>query len=259
MAKIEISAMRFDQARDKLRQAVSWQKKALAANPRNPTYRQFLANHLTNMIEAAKALGSAGEAAAAQRELDELAASDPAKEALDRRLAAVLGGEPPKDNSERLQLAYRAYETKRNAASARLFAEALAADPKLADDRQSPHRYNAACAAVLAATSGGGSPDRQASRGQTEKPLTDADRAKLRNQARGWLEAELNAWSALLESAKAKQRQGVAETLKHWQEDADLVGVRNKDAIARLPEGERTAWTSLWADVDRLLKKALTP
>ena len=31
------------------------------------------------------------------------------------------------------------------------FADALAADPKLADDRQAQHRYNAACAAALAA------------------------------------------------------------------------------------------------------------
>ena len=57
MAAIDLAAKRFEQARDKLRQAISWQKKALATNPRHPTYRQFLRNHLTNLIEAAKGLG----------------------------------------------------------------------------------------------------------------------------------------------------------------------------------------------------------
>ncbi len=91
------------------------------------------------------------EARAAQRELDELAANDPAKVALEERLAAVIRGDRPKDNRERLQLAYRAYEKTIYAASARLYAEALEADPKLGDDRRAQHRYNAACAAVLAA------------------------------------------------------------------------------------------------------------
>jgi tetratricopeptide (TPR) repeat protein len=260
MAVIDLRAKRFDQARDKLRQAISWQKKAVAANPRHPTYRQFLRNHLTNLISAAKALGNDGEASAAQRELDELAATDPAKAALDTRMAAVLRGEPPRDNGERLQLAYRAYEKKIYAASMRLYGQALDGDPKLADDRQAQHRYNAACAAALAAASGTGPPDRQETSGQAENPLTDADRAKFRNQARAWLEAELKAWSGLLESAKGqKQRQAIAGTLEHWRVDPDLASVRDKDAVGGLPEGERAGWTSLWNDVDRLLKKALRP
>ena len=65
---------------------------------------------------------------------------DPAKAALDARLAAVLKGkETPRNDAERIQLAYRAYEKALHASSARLFAEALANDPKLADDRQTQH------------------------------------------------------------------------------------------------------------------------
>jgi hypothetical protein len=109
------------------------------------------------------------------------------------------------------------------------------------------------CQAIL-------SPAQQETSGQAEKPLTDADRAKFRSQARGWLEAELKAWSGLLESAKAqKQRQAIAGTLKHWREDTDLASVRDKHGLASLPEGERAMWKTLWADVDRLLTKALTP
>jgi hypothetical protein len=259
MATIDVAAKRFEQARDKLRQAIFWQRKALAAYPRHPMYRQFLCNHLTNLLTAAKALGNDGEASAAQRELRELAATDPAKAVLDTRMAAVLRGDTPKDNRELLQLAYRAYEKKLYGDSTRLYSEALAADPKLAGDRQAQHRYNAACAAALAAASGTGRPDRKETSGQAEKPLTDADRAKFRKQARSWLEAELATWTKLLASANAQQRRAIAETLKHWQQDADLSGVRDKHALDSLPEGERAMWKTLWADVDRLLKKALTP
>ena len=71
--------------------------------------------------------------------------------ALAARLPALLKGEDrPKDVAERLALAQMCYDTKRHAAAARFWAEALAADPKLGDDRQAGHRYNAACAAALA-------------------------------------------------------------------------------------------------------------
>jgi hypothetical protein len=212
------------------------------------------------LTSAAGALGNDGEVSAAQRELDELVANDPANAALDQRLAAVIRGETPKDNPERLQLAYQACEKKLYGESARLYGEAMEADPKLGDDRQAQHRYNAACAAALAAASGTGPPYQKESSGRTEKPLTDADRAKFRNQAHAWLEAELKAWSGLLESAKDhKQRQAIAGTLEHWREDTDLASVRDKHALDSLPEGERAMWKTLWADVDRLLKEAITP
>jgi serine/threonine-protein kinase len=281
MATIDLELKRFEQARDKLHQAISWQRTALAANPGHPTYRQFLRNHLTNLIEAAKGLGNDEEARAAQRELDELVAGDPAKVALDERLAAVIHGEPPKDNGERVRLAYRAYEKQLFGASVQLYAEALEADPKLADDPRNWHRYNAACAAALAAVAKSShtslSPIKDSKKTATsaingaesgvpqeagdgaEQPLTDADRAKLRGQARTWLEAELKTWANLLETANAQQRPTIAKTLKHWQQDADLAGVRDQAALAKLPAAEREAWKSLWAKVDGLLANARKP
>jgi eukaryotic-like serine/threonine-protein kinase len=74
-----------------------------------------------------------------------------------------------------------AYDHKRFAAAARLWAEALATDPKLADGRHSQHRYNAARAAALAA----------AGQGQDQPPLDDATKAKLRGHALDWLKVEL--------------------------------------------------------------------
>ena len=277
MAVIDLEAKRFEQAREKLQQAISWQEKALATNPGNPTYRQFLRNHLANLVTAARALGNDDQARAAQRKLDDLAASDPAKVALEERLAAVIRGEAPKDNRERLQLAHRAYEKTLYAASARLYAESLEADPKLAGDRQAQHRYNAACAAALAAGAKntpnlpsaikGEEKTQSSSRlageqkigGGAERPLTGADRAQLRSEARAWLDAELATWTKLLGSASAQQRQAIAATLKHWQQDADLASVRDEAGLAKLPGEEREGWKALWIKVDELLGKARKP
>ena len=51
-------------------------------------------------------------------------------------------------------LANFCYDSKRYAAAARVWSEAMEADPKLVDDRQAQHRYNAACAALAAAGQG---------------------------------------------------------------------------------------------------------
>ena len=47
----------------------------------------------------------------------------------------------------------------------------------------------------------------------------------------------------------------VAPTLQHWKADADLAGIRDEKELAKLPEEERTAFKSLWNDVDQLLIK----
>jgi hypothetical protein len=43
--------------------------------------------------------------------------------------------------------------------------------------------------------------------------------------------------------------------LRHWQQDPDLIGVRDKRPLAWLPVEERLAWHRLWAAV----ADALTP
>jgi hypothetical protein len=49
------------------------------------------------------------------------------------------------------------------------------------------------------------------------------------------------------------------QRLTHWQQDPDLAGIRDKDALAKLPEGERADWLKLWADVEALSKQAGKP
>jgi len=246
LAMIDLEQRQFDKARAKLTSAIDWQRKALAVSPNHPRYRQFLANHLTNLIQAAEGLGRADQAAKARSELAELTANDAAKAALDARLAAVLKGQAPKDEAERLRLADRAYETALHATSARLYAEALANDPKLADDRQAGHRYNAACAAALAGCG----------QGKDDPPPEGAAKTNLRKQAREWLQSELAAWAKVLDSGPAELKAKIAPTLKHWKTDADLAGIRDEKELAKLPEPERAALKQLWADVDQLLGEA---
>ena len=55
--------------------------------------------------------------------------------------AVVVGDDEPADNDDRLTLARIAYDSKRFATAARLWAEALEFDPKLAEDRKELYRY----------------------------------------------------------------------------------------------------------------------
>jgi hypothetical protein len=72
----------------------------------------------------------------------------------------------------------------------------------------------------------------------------------------GWLKAELLAWTKHLESGPPQARPDIAQTLDHWKQDSDLDGLRDAEALARLPEAEREDWQSLWADVDAILARA---
>jgi eukaryotic-like serine/threonine-protein kinase len=245
IATIDLGAGRLDDARNRLLDAVAWQKKALAASPRHPVYLHFLRNHYTNLIRVAKGLGDESLAREAQHGLDDLAATDPGFAALDARLAAVAGGGTPKDNAERLALAGRAHAMRRFALAARLWAEALAADPKLADDRQAQHRYHAACAAALAGSG----------QGKDDPKPDDAAKAKLRKQALDWLKAELSAWKRVSMIVEPGNKELVAKTLTHWKQDADLAGIRDAKELAKLPDEERAALKQLWGDVEALLTK----
>jgi hypothetical protein len=140
------------------------------------------------------------------------------------------------------------YDTGRHSAATRLFAEALKADRKLADDRRAQHRYAAACAAALAGCG----------QGQDDPPPGEAARAGLRTQARDWLKAELAAWSKLIESGPPQARPVIVQTLQHWKADSELAGIRAESELEKLPEGDQTACRALWSEVEALLAKART-
>ena len=48
----------------------------------------------------------------------------------------------------------------------------------------------------------------------------------------------------------------VRQQMQHWQQDADFVGVRGPDALAKLPEAERQAWQTLWTEVAQTFAKS---
>jgi hypothetical protein len=128
-------------------------------------------------------------------------------------------------------------------AAARLCADAFTADPKLGDNLDL--RYDAACCAALA----GAGPGRDDAPGAAEA-------ARLRRQALDWLRADLDIYRKRLDDGPPAQRAEVLNKVRHWQQDADLAGVREDRPLAALPARERDAWKKLWADVAELAQKA---
>jgi serine/threonine-protein kinase len=167
---------------------------------------------------------------------------------LDARLPKILKGEvPPADAGEGAQLGWLCQQPYKqlNAAAARLYADAFAADSKLAEDLGTGHRYNAARAAALAGCGQGKDTDK----------LEDTDRSRLRRQALDWLRDDLAAWGHLLDKEPDKGPL-LIQNLQHWLADADFAGVRGPEALAKLPEAERPAWQKLWDDVADTLTRA---
>ena len=155
LAGMDLDEERFDEARETLQRAIVSERTALAANPDHPWYRHFLERQRAKMIRAAEGLGRGDEVVRARRELDDLRATDPWNAAVDLRLKAVLKGQAPKDDSERLTLANRAYHKALYAASARFLGESVARNTVRGNDPPAPNRYSAACSAALAGCGNG--------------------------------------------------------------------------------------------------------
>jgi len=167
--------------------------------------------------------------------------------ALNAKLPAFLEGKArAADVSQERELALLCLFYKRYyAAACRFYAAALSAEPNQNASQQILDRYNAACAAALAASGKGGDADR----------LDEPARAALRQQALGWLRTNLDLWAKpSIENVNSRQR--LAQDLRHWQRDDDLAGIRDPGALARLPEHEQAACRKLWQDVRALIEKA---
>jgi hypothetical protein len=153
------------------------------------------------------------------------------------------GKATPAGPAERIELAGLCSLKRLHHAEARFYAEAFA-QPKLADGLKAAHRYNAACAAALAA----------AGRGKDADKLDAPAQARLRQQALDWLKTDLQLWQQRTRSGQPAALQAVRRTLSHWQTDPDLAGVRDAQTLARLAESERQHWQTLWADVAHVLQ-----
>jgi tetratricopeptide (TPR) repeat protein len=165
---------------------------------------------------------------------------------LAKRLPEVLRGTLlPRDPAEALEFAYLLQQQRWFAASTRLFAQAMTVDPKLVGDMKTPNRYNAACAAALAASG----------QGNDQPPIDDEVKTRMRRLAYDWLKEDLALWSKILRSGPPQDRAMIQATLEHWKADPDLVQIRAALALAKFPEPERKEWQGLWAEVDALLGK----
>jgi hypothetical protein len=166
---------------------------------------------------------------------------------LDGREAAIVTGEAkPANGAERNEFAQLCYFKRLYLAAARLWADAFAADPELAADPETGHRYEAACAAALAAAGQGADAGR----------LDDQERTRWRKKALDWLRADLAANEKLFDSGKPEARRLIGQRLRHWQRDQHLAGLREPTAVAQLPADERDDWRRLWAEVQGVLSKA---
>jgi tetratricopeptide (TPR) repeat protein len=169
---------------------------------------------------------------------------------LDARLTAILAGDDePKDTADRLDLAYVCLLKKRNVSAARLYADAFAADPNVAEDLKTGLRYVAACSAALAGCG----------QGEDARKLDNKERARLRQQALAWLRADLKLWTKLVDKGQPQALALASKALQYWQQDTKLAGLRDEKVVAKLPEAEQQAWRQLWADVAALLKGATAP
>jgi serine/threonine-protein kinase len=158
---------------------------------------------------------------------------------MESRLPALLRGDTaPASASECAEFASVCRTMRLYATAARLYADAF-------DDLPSQPRYDAARSAALAA----------AGRGEDARALPDKEVVRLRRQALSWLRAELALLVKRAAGGDTAAKQTVRERVQHWQQDADLAAVRDKEALDKLPDGERDAWRQLWADVADLLKK----
>jgi tetratricopeptide (TPR) repeat protein len=126
------------------------------------------------------------------------------------------------------------------------YAEAFGARPELANDVRNNNRFDAACAAALAGTG----------QGDDVAALQERDKQVWRERARHWLEEDLAQWNKLAASDNPDDRAMTRAAMFRWKQERYLVGIRNKDALQKLPEGERDVLQKLWDDVDVVLKRA---
>jgi len=167
--------------------------------------------------------------------------------ALDARLPALLrGADRPADAAESAYFARLCFTRQLFAASARLWHEAFAKRPSLADDLKAGHRRRAARAAALAGSG----------RGKDDPPPDADERERWRQQALDWLRVDLAAYKQQLESGPARNRSTALRQLGLWRVDPALAGLRDEPALSALGRSEREACRALWCEVSALQTQA---
>ena len=241
-------------AMDRAQDVIAALRKAIAINPDIPEFHNNLGFALETQGEFREALqetrrayelrskrlpGTPDPSDQRVRRLERLVE-------LEERLPAFVSGKTkPTSPEEQIELAEICARKGLNRAAARFYDEAFTPLSPRTAPLIGAHRYNAACVAALAGCG----------RGKDADKPDDKEREQLRRQALDWLRGHLGSAGRLLDKTPDRAP-GLARELKHWLEDADFNGVRGREALAKLPEGERQAWQKLWADVADMLKRA---
>jgi hypothetical protein len=157
------------------------------------------------------------------------------------RIPLILAGTETAPASQLLDMAVAWAIFKRHYATAAfLFQKAFVADPRLGQSRG--QRYTGACAAAL-----GG-----CGRGEDAASFSADQRTTLRNQARAWLEADLDLGRRMLLAANMEKKLAALDRLTQWRNDPYLAGVREPEALARLPKEESQSWQQFWDDLPKM-------
>jgi hypothetical protein len=164
---------------------------------------------------------------------------------LEQKLPAVLKGGPG-EVGDLLALAdlCRRYK-KRYRDSAALFAKAFGKEPKAGDNLDGGYRYQAACAAALAA----------AGKGVDADKLDAKQKVGLRQEALQWLQADLAAHAHYLKQEPPFAIR-IIDELQYWQKDPALAVVRDDKELAKLAGEQRANWQKFWTQVEALSKQA---
>jgi eukaryotic-like serine/threonine-protein kinase len=168
--------------------------------------------------------------------------------ALEHRLPAILRREEMPPAGERREFAELCAMKGQYAAAAGLYADVFAAAPRLAEDLDAGHRYNAACAAALAGFG----------RGADTAELSDVERARWRRQARTWLRADVAVWARKLDTGVPAERDLVRRLSARWWGDPGLAWLHEAGVVEELPPAERQEGLALWQDAGALLRRAQT-
>jgi tetratricopeptide (TPR) repeat protein len=236
----------------KLDEALDCAREGIRIRPSEPVYYHLLGNALLlqgQFAEALEAVRRSRELGSKHPQIVQVVQDFEQLVRLAPRLPAVLKGEArPAGTVEQTGYALLCSYEKDYAASARFWADAFAAEPKLADDVSRLHRYRAAHAAALAG----------AGQGVDAKELSESERARWRQQARAWLEADLAYWAERLKQGDREGPNGEQWYfwLGYWQRDLDFASVRDEAALRKLPEVEQQAWRKFWEEVEALRQRS---
>lgn len=167
---------------------------------------------------------------------------------LDNRLPALLRSEKhdcnPKEAADFARLCGR---KRQFATSARLWAEAFAAEPAVDREPRGESRYFDAASSAIRAGCG---------TGHDEPRPGEKARGQLRAQALGWLRTELAACADRLRKGSFHDRGAIPRWLGRWQVDPSFASVRDEKELSTVPEAERADWSALWSEVKTMKEQA---